>query len=95
MVKLEEERRWGAMLGVMQDDIARMRSTLRTIVSTLNMDIMTIDSRMRGDGLNPRDDEHYVRCCRLSSLLGGLYNILDGYDGVMSATIMELINEEK
>lgn len=95
MVKLEEEKRWGAMLGVMQTDMDKMRIALRTIVSSIGLDMSTLETRIRAAGENPNADDRYQRYYQLKSLLGGLYVLLEGFDGVMSATIMELLNEEK
>lgn len=94
MEKLKDEREWGALLGVMQSDMDKTRMTLRHIVSQMSLDMSTIESRLRADGLNPATDAEYQRYYQLKSLLGGLYVMLEGVDGVMAATVIELLRNE-
>lgn len=93
MVKIKEEERWGAILGVMQTDMDKTRAVLRTIVNEMSLDMSTIETRLRAEGLNPATDAEYQRYYQLKSLLGGLYVLLEGFDGVMSSTVIELLKE--
>lgn len=94
MVKLEDEERWGAMLGVVQTDMDKVRSVLRNVAHDALMGRETLETRLLADGKKPSDDVLYQRYFKLSSLLGGLYAMLQGVDGVMTSVIVELLKNE-
>lgn len=91
MVKLDDELRYGAMLGVMQGDLDKMRMALRFVVNELLKGKSTLEARLQSEGKSPSSDEAYQRYWQLSSLFGGLSMMLDGVDGVMSGTVCELL----
>lgn len=93
MVKIKEEERWGAILGVMQTDMDKTRAVLRTIVNEIITGMTTLELKLLADGKNPNADAVYQRYFQLNSLLGGLCVLLEGFDGVMSSTVIELLKE--
>lgn len=95
MVRLEQEKSWGAILGVLQTDSDKLRMALRRVVGEISMDMSTLEYKLQSDGVNPASDGAYQRYYQLKGLLGGLCVILEGVDGVLSGAIVEMLRDDE
>ena len=92
--KLVDEIKWGAMLGVIQGDLDKTRSMLNLVINQVD-DVMQRRvkeladmgiTELAGDGI-------YNRCFQLYNMLGGIYAVMRGADGIMSGVIVEMLRD--
>ena len=90
-VRLGGELRWGAMLGALQKDGDKLRGVLRIVVDELRIDMLDLEYSLRSEGLRPASDKRYQRMFELAGVLGGLYVMMQGVDGVLTSVITDLL----
>lgn len=92
--KLVDEIKWGAMLGVMQGDLDKTRSMLNLVINQVD-DVMQRRVKELADVgfTEPAGDGIYNRCFQLYNMLGGIYAVMRGADGIMSGVIVEMLRD--
>ena len=92
--KLVDEIKWGAMLGVMQGDLDKTRSMLNLVINQVD-DVMQRRVKELADmGITEAaGDGIYNRCFQLYNMLGGIYAVMRGADGIMSGVIVEMLRD--
>lgn len=92
MEKLEKEVRWGAILGVLQQDSDKLIAAISSVLTELGVDKQKHKEKCVADGIVPETDVVYQRYFKLYTELGGLYCVLRGADGVLSSLICEMLD---
>jgi hypothetical protein len=79
------------MLGVMQCDLDKTRSMLNLVINQVD-DVMQRRVKELADmGIaEPAGDGIYNHCFQLHNMLGGIYAVMRGADGIMSGVIVEM-----
>lgn len=92
--KLVDEIKWGAMLGVIQGDLDKTRSMLNLVINQVD-DVMQRRVKELADmGITESaGDGIYNRCFQLYNMLGGIYAVMRGADGIMSGVIVEMLRD--
>ena len=92
--KLVDEIKWGAMLGVIQGDLDKTRSMLNLVINQVD-DVMQRRVKELADmGITETaGDGIYNRCFQLYNMLGGIYAVMRGADGIMSGVIVEMLRD--
>ena len=92
--KLVEEIKWGAMLGVMQGDLDKTRSMLNLVINQVDDVMQRRVKELADKGITePVGDGIYNRCFQLYNMLGGIYAVMRGADGIMSGVIVEMLRD--
>ena len=94
VTKLDDEVRWGAMLGVVQSDSDKIRSVLNLVINEVDDAMQRRVKELAGMGITePAGDGIYNRCFQLHNMLGGIYAVMRGADGIMSGVIVEMLRD--
>lgn len=99
--KVDDEIKWGSVLGIMQRDMDKSRGMLSMVIRQISMVVRQIGDRMERRKkelydkgvIEPAFDGEYNRCFQLYNQLGGIYTMLQGIDGVITSTMMEMLRE--
>lgn len=92
MKKIDEERVWGAALGVVGDDLNRPLIVIEGVLRDILSDMKEYRDELRGKGIEEEDDALYRRYMKLSCDLGALYNILSGGNALLSGAICDMLD---
>ena len=93
ILKLDDELRWGAILGVLQTDTDKLRMVLRQVLIEIHAGRKRLEAELIERKVIPETDGRYARYLQLEALLGGLDMSLQGVDGVLTSVIMEMLRE--
>lgn len=94
VTKLDSEVRWGAMLGVMQGDLDKTCSVLNLVINQVSDAMHRRVKELADKGITePAGDGIYNRCFQLYNMLGGIYAVMRGADGIMSGVIVEMLRD--
>lgn len=91
ILKLDDELRWGAILGVLQSDSDKLRMGLRKVLMEVHAGRKRLEQELIAEKVIPEKDGRYLRYYQLEALLGGLDMSLQGIDGVLTSVIMEML----
>ena len=92
--KLVDEIKWGSMLGVMQGDMDKTRGVLNMVISQVDQAMHRRVKELADMGITePAGDGIYNRCYQLYNMLGGIYAVMRGADGIMSGVIVEMLRD--
>ena len=93
VTKLDDEVRWGAILGVLQTDVDKFRMGLARVLEEVHSGMVKLEDELNSQGIIPETDGRYNRYFQLCNLLGGIHYALKGVDGILSSTIVEMLRD--
>ena len=92
--KLVDEIKWGSMLDIMQCDLDKTRGMLNLVINQIDDAMRRRVNELADMGITePSGDGIYNRCFQLHNMLGGIYAVMRGADGIMSGVIVEMLRD--
>lgn len=92
--KVDDEIKWGSVLGIMQRDMDKSRGMLSMVVRQIGDRMERRKKELYDKGVvEPAFDGEYNCCFQLYNQLGGIYTMLQGVDGVITSTVMEMLRD--
>ena len=92
--KLVDEIKWGSMFDIMQCDLDKTRGMLNLVINQIDDSMQRRVKELADMGITePAGDGIYSRCFQLYNMLGSIYAVMRGADGIMSGVIVEMLRD--